>query len=221
MRPTSEHWDSIFSVTDDKDLGWYEDDVSQTLRLLKPVPGWENAHGLLVGAGTSKLIDTLLNAGVHLSVNDISPEAINKVKERLGKNSTAVNFFCQDISQPITKQKVQRSSLAFDLWIDRAVLHFLTDEDSISGYFKNLKLHLKQGGHVLFAEFSTSGAEKCAGLPIHRYSVNELSKRLGSEFSLVKKFDHIYTRPDGNTRPYIYCLYKKDGHVHPYPSETL
>jgi len=96
-----------------------------------------------------------------------------------------------------------------DIWIDRAVLHFLREEEHIQGYFNNLVSALKPGGHALFAEFSTAGAPKCAGLELHRYCIEELSARLGSHFKLISFFDHIYINPDGAARPYIYALFKR------------
>jgi len=69
-----------------------------------------------------------------------------------------------------------------DIWIDRAVLHFLLTEVDIQGYFDNLKVNLCNGGYALFAEFSLSGPEKCAGLSLNRYSMAELAERLGPGF---------------------------------------
>jgi len=97
-----------------------------------------------------------------------------------------------------------------DIWIDRAVLHFLTNEYDIIGYFKNLKSILKLGGHAIFAEFSMIGAPKCAGLTLHRYSIDELSKKLGSAFKIVSHFEYTYINPFGDPRPYIYALFKRE-----------
>lgn len=208
MSPTtSDHWDKIFSNTEDTNLGWYEGDLSQTLKLLKPIPNWEHSNMFLVGTGTSRLIETVLAKGVCLSLNDISAQALDKVKTRLGKKSESVNWLCQDISRPINDNAQKQASI--DIWIDRAVLHFLLDEQSILGYFDNLNKILAKGGYVLFAEFSIKGVSKCAGLELHRYSVEELTERLGSTYQLVNSFEHVYTNPTGDPRPYIYCLYQK------------
>jgi len=96
-----------------------------------------------------------------------------------------------------------------DIWVDRAVLHFLTDDEAINGYFRNLNSVLKVGGYAVFAEFSEDGARKCAGLVLHRYSVSELSGRLGPSFDLISTFDYTYLNPNGDPRPYVYALYKK------------
>lgn len=99
---------------------------------------------------------------------------------------------------------------AVDIWIDRAVLHFLTDASDIKGYFENVKSTLKTASHAIFAEFSKTGAPKCAGLSLHRYSIEELSEKLGASFKLISHFDHTYINPNGEPKPYIYALYKRE-----------
>ncbi len=205
MNSSSKHWDTIFSGTDDSKLAWYEKESTQILNLLSQIPKQENCTAFLPGAGTSVLIEELLSRSIKLVLNDISTEAINRVKSRLGERSEQIIWVCQDIAQPF------RGTVPdVDLWIDRAVLHFLTNEKDIQGYFNNLKYCVKTGGYVLFAEFSTDGARKCAGLKLHRYSAEEISKRLGSSFNLIEHFNHIYINPFGDPRPYVYALYQRE-----------
>lgn len=205
MKSSSKHWDAIFSGTEDSKLGWYEKDASKTLELLNHIPKWENSTVFLPGAGTSVLIEELLRKGVKIVLNDISIEALNRVKSKLGNKYKGINWLCQDIAQPI-----QNSIPDVDIWIDRAVLHFLTDEDDIKGYFENVKSTLNVGGYAIFAEFSKTGALKCAGLTLHRYSIGEISGYLGSSFKIVSHFDYTYINPFGDPRPYIYVLYKRE-----------
>ncbi len=204
MKSSSEHWNSIFSDAEDSKLGWYEKDASKTFELLNQVPNIEGQTVFLPGAGTSVLIDQLILKGAELILNDISIEALNKVKERLQDDCHKIHCLCQDISLPIaaTIPKV-------DVWIDRAVLHFLTEEDDINCYFKNIKSKLKVGGYAIFAEFSKTGAPKCAGLSLHRYSLDELSERLSQSFELLSSFNHTYINPKGDSRPYVYGLYRR------------
>ncbi len=205
MKSSSKHWDAIFSGTEDSKLGWYEKDASKTLELLDHIPKWENSTVFLPGAGTSVLIEELLAKGVKIVLNDISIEALNRVKSRLCGKYKEINWLCQDIAQPI-----QDSIPDVDIWIDRAVLHFLTDEDDIKGYFENVKSTLNVGGYAIFAEFSKTGALKCTGLTLHRYSIEEISGYLGSSFKIVSHFDYTYINPFGDPRPYIYVLYKRE-----------
>jgi len=204
MKSRSEHWDSIFASTEESKLGWYEKEARQTFQLLDDVPNWENGTIFIPGAGTSVLIEELLKKRVKLVLNDISSVALNNLKTRLGDKCDEIYWLCQDITIPI-----RETIPAIDIWIDRAVLHFLTEEEEIKKYFENVQSTLKAGGFAAFAEFSKTGASKCAGLPLHRYSVEELSERLGSSFGLVSHFDHIYINPNGDPRPYVYVLFKR------------
>jgi SAM-dependent methyltransferase len=205
MKSNSKHWDAIFSKKEDAKLGWYEKDTSETFKLLHKIPDWEKATVFLPGAGTSILTEDLISKGIKLILNDISNEALNRVRQRLPAESEKIEWLCQDIAQPIKEPKPE-----VDIWIDRAVLHFLVNEEDIKGYFENLKAILKLGGHAIFAEFSMIGATKCAGLPLHRYSVDELSGHLGPSFKIVSHFDYTYINPSGDPRPYIYALFKRE-----------
>ena len=205
MPSSKEHWDSIFTRQKDSALGWYEESACQTMELLEQVPGWEQSTIFLPGAGTSILVEELLSCSVgQLIANDISQKALDTLKDRLGVKGKNITYLCQDIVQPIPSLVP-----AIDIWIDRAVLHFLIDEDAITKYFNNLFLSLNPGGFALFAEFSRIGATKCAGLPLHRYSVEELSARLGASFSLISQQDYTYINPNGDPRPYIYALFRR------------
>ena len=204
MKSNRKHWNRIFRKTADEKLGWYENDPAETIRLLKQVPDWKNSTLFLSGAGTSVLIDVLLDAGAKMVLNDISQQALNQVKERIGDRAETIEWVCQDIALPLGNMVPP-----IDIWIDRAVLHFLADEADIQGYFKNVAAKVKLGGHALFAEFPPHGVPKCAGLELHRYSVAELAERLGSGFTLVEHFDHTYMNPGGDPRPYIYALFAR------------
>ena len=203
MTTPSQHWNAIFSAKTDSELGWYEPDVAQTLKFIDLIPGNRTATIFLPGAGTSVLVEILLSRGSRLIVNDISDEALRKLKERNVNSLDRLTWLHHDISEPIPAGLPQA-----DIWIDRAVLHFLLDEVQIEGYFRNLRSLLRRGGHVLLAEFSTRSAQKCAGLDLHRYSAEELTNRLGEGFDLIKYEDYIFINPFGEPRPYLYALYK-------------
>jgi hypothetical protein len=204
MKAKHEHWNSIFLDSEDSKLGWYENNPAKTLELLKEIQLVKGLTAFLPGAGTSVLIEQLIDRGVELVLNDISIEALNKVKQRLKDSSDSIHWLCQDISLPIDD-----STPNVDIWIDRAVLHFLTDEKDIEGYFNNIESKLKVGGYALFAEFAKNGAPKCAGLTLHRYSIEELSERLGASFKLLSSFEHTFVNPNGDPKPYVYGLYKR------------
>lgn len=204
MNKLEKHWDRIYRETEDARLGWYEDDPAPMMQLLEQVPDWKNRRIFLPGAGTSILVDRLLESGARLVLNDLSPAALGLLQERLGDRGQEAEWICQNMADPLSA-----GVMDVDLWIDRAVLHFLPEEDDIRGYFSNVLHTLKIGGYILFAEFPPDGVLQCASLELHGYSLQELQERLGDGFSRIDSFDHTFINPDGDVRPYIYAMFKR------------
>ena len=202
MASDNQHWNRIFSNTPAPQLGWYETDLSQTMKFLDQAGVNTESRVFIAGAGASKLADELAVLGCRLTVNDISDRALTILQDRLGTNG--VEYLHHDLSVPLPK------SFCTDYWVDRAVLHFLLDEQQIEVYFQNLRSVVAIGGHVLLAEFSTVGASRCAGLDVHRYSLEEMRSRLGEGFVLVSSEKYVFTNPAGQPRPYVYALFRRE-----------
>ena len=76
-----------------------------------------------IGGGEAKFVDDLLNQGDRdISVSDISQKAIDIARARIGASAERVHGYCADIAQATLPQNY------FDVWHDRAVFHFLTEE---------------------------------------------------------------------------------------------
>jgi len=198
------HWDDIFSTTQENRLGWYEKDLSKTMHFLETIPYLDNRTFFLAGAGTTLLLDELLSYEGEIIVNDISSKALDALKARVGTEKENIHYLCQDISL-----NIETSLPEVDVWIDRAVLHFLTQENQKQTYLNNLKKVLNVGAYLLLAEFSKTGAKQCAGLPVCQYDLASFETLLGDAFQLQKSCEHIYINPNGDERPYIYALYKR------------
>ncbi|MGL1935353.1 MAG: class I SAM-dependent methyltransferase [Fibrobacterales bacterium] len=201
---TQEHWNTIFSNTSQEQLGWFESEVSQTFSLLDRIPNLKEKHVFVAGVGTSILAESLIGKTAVLTLNDLSDKALTLLKQRLPENTQPIEWVAGDIS---TRLSIDLESI--DVWVDRAVLHFLTEERDIDAYFAQLRQSLHHKGYVLIAEFSDTGAPKCAGLEVHRYTEDEISHRLGSQFTLIHAESYTFTNPNGDARPYIYTLYQK------------
>jgi len=200
-----EHWNSIFVTRPENELGWHENDANQTLRFLDEIPDISNSTIFLPGAGTSILADVLLSRCGRLILNDLSDEALKKLKERIRETEKNVLWLLHDISKELPMNLPKA-----DIWIDRAVLHFLLEESDIQAYFNNLRSTLNANGYVLLAEFSADGAPKCAGLDLHRYSIEEMKTRMGSEFTLRRFENYTFINPFGEPRPYVYALFRRN-----------
>jgi SAM-dependent methyltransferase len=203
----NEHWDNVYQTKDDDQLGWFEKDPEPTLKLINKCNLNPNASILNVGAGTTRLIDALIERGfTNIIANDLSTAALQKLEQRILKNyDFKLKCIVDDLTNPKDLIRLQN----IDLWIDRAVLHFFLLEEDQKTYFNVIKKVVRKGGYVLIAVFSLEGAEKCSGLPLQRYNVDMLQNNLGSDFTLIEAFDHIYINPSGSERPYIYTLFQR------------
>ncbi len=201
MAQAQEHWNNIFAATDDKALGWYEADTSQTMKFIDRCGLASGSTVFIPGAGTSMLADRLAKSGAYLILNDISDRALDRLDARLGGGR--YERLLHNIARPLPRR------YRADLWVDRAVLHFLLEEADITAYFENVRRSVKKGGYVLLAEYPDSGASQCAGLDVHRYSVEEMQVRLGDDFFLVESEEYLFVHPSGLERPYIYALFRR------------
>ncbi|CAA0118235.1 Uncharacterised protein [BD1-7 clade bacterium] len=201
MVQLEKHWNAIFADKTDEQLGWYERDLQQTLKYVDALNLPVNASVFLPGAGTSGLADRLRERDWKMVLNDISDQALKQLQQRV--DNSECEYLHHDMSQPLAH------SYDVDLWIDRAVLHFLLSDEQIKGYFNNLRQCVNPGGYVLLAEFAVGGAKKCAGLDICQYTIEEMQERLGEEFELVAEERYTFINPFDDKRPYVYGLFNR------------
>jgi hypothetical protein len=199
-----EHWNHVYLNKPEEKLGWYETDFYPILKLISETGLHMSSRILIVGAGTTSLIEKLLALGYsNLIATDISEVALNKLKEKLGNK---VEYIVDDLTNPTNLKDIS----PVDLWIDRAVLHFFSKKKEQDVYFNLLKSEVSSNGYVVFAEYNMRGATVCSGLPVYRYNQEMLSEKLGNHFKLSENFDYTYVNPSGSERPYVYALFRKE-----------
>ena len=201
-----DYWNTIYTVVDYEKNGWYEKTPQKTLALIEQLNLAKDAHIINIGAGTTTLIDKLLDEKfTNISATDISQIALDLLKDRLQDKASSINWIIDDLTNPTLLNDIE----PVDLWIDRAVFHFFTEPKDQDSYIQLLANKVKKGSHVILATFNLHGATKCSGLPIRRYNKLMLKEKLKENFDLVESFEYIYTMPSGDTRPYIYTLFKR------------
>lgn len=201
------HWNAAYQKSPITNLGWYEENPAPSIELIEACSLPKDALIFNAGAGATTLISELLAKGYeNLVVNDISSVALAELKNNLlVPKNVPIKFVVDDLTNPSELLKLKN----IDLWHDRAVLHFFTEEKHQKAYFDLLKSVLKPKGFVILAEFNLEGAKKCSGLDVFNYNEEMLQERLGNDFELLKSFNHTYTQPSGNTREYVYTLFQK------------
>lgn len=198
------HWENIYQAKNPDEVSWYQEKPNTSLNLIAET-GLEKDEGIIdMGAGDSKLVDNFLALGFRdITVLDISQNALNRAKKRLGIRANGVKWVASDLREFETNDR-------YDLWHDRAVLHFLTKEDDIKKYVEAVKKFLKPNGCLILSTFSVNGPKKCSGLEIKQYSEDSI-KELFSDFEHVKSFEEEHLTPWGSSQIFIYSIFRKKG----------
>lgn len=202
-----EHWNRKYTQDPITQLGWYESRSSPSIQLIEQCAVPKDSPIVDIGSGTSVLISNLLELGYdNLYAVDISDVALETAKTLLTKEQAAqVHWMVDDITNPTAVLQLQNIAV----WHDRAVFHFLTEEQHRRTYHSLLQKAVMPGGFIIMATFALDGAEKCSGLPVQRYNVDGLCEFFGDGFKLVESLDHTYRMPSGDVRPYVYARFQK------------
>lgn len=203
MNNLKEHWNTVYSITNTNKHTWTQDVPKTTLSILDSLNLSKEAKIIDVGGGDSSLVDNLISLGYkNITVLDISEEAINITKKRLGDNAQLIKWVITDITEYKTNEK-------YDVWIDRATFHFLKDEKSISAYLNIVNTCITENGYLLIASFSDKGPTKCSGLDIKQYSKEALTSLFESTFNREKCMFEDHTTPAQKNQNFIYVLLKR------------
>lgn len=197
------HWEDMYTKKMPTEVSWYQIEPTVSLDLIKSTRIDRASKIIDIGGGASVLVDKLLDRGFQdLTVLDISPKSLSYAKERLGDRAAHVSWIEADVTEFDPPQK-------YDLWHDRAVFHFLTEENDRKKYVQNMDKALKPGGHVIIASFAAEGPLKCSGLNVERYSDGKLKNELGNSFEFVKSVEEVHVTPWNSEQKFIYCYFKK------------
>lgn len=200
---SKEHWNKIYTEKSATEVSWFQDHAELSLKLIENAGISASASIIDVGGGESTLVDDLLGQGYeNITILDISKVALGTAKARLGKRASKVQW----IESDVLKSKLPMH--VYDLWHDRAVFHFLTNETDRHAYVQQVKQAVKPGGFVIVATFAEDGPTECSGLPVMRYSANELHSQFGESFELLGQEKESHYTPDENSQKFIYCLCK-------------
>lgn len=154
-----------------------------------------------VGGGESKLVDFLLEEGYeNISVLDISANALEKAKKRLGDKAKKVNWIVADITEFEPTEQ-------YDVWHDRAVFHFLTEDNDIKKYQDLVSKAVK--GKMVIGTFSTNGPLKCSGLEIKQNDEISLTSTFAADFEKIECFTIDHITPFDTIQNFIFCSFNK------------
>ena len=195
-----EHWEKIYRTKPPDAVSWYRPHLETSLALIEQAAEGKTAAIIDVGGGESTLVDDFLARGYQdITVLDISPTALEVTRQRLGRAAERVHWLAGDITQ------IDLPPRRYDVWHDRAVFHFLTNEGDRTAYVQQVARAVKPGGHVIVSTFGPEGPVKCSGLDVVRYDAGSLHHQFGPHFRLVESRKESHQTPFGATQQFLYC----------------
>jgi ubiquinone/menaquinone biosynthesis C-methylase UbiE len=200
----AEHWENVYRTKEANAVSWYRSHLDRSLAMVDACGLGPNAHVVDIGGGASTLVDDLLARGFsRIAVLDLAGSALEVAQRRLGDRAASVRWIVGDAAA----RHFDEASV--DLWHDRAVFHFLTDEGSRAAYLAELERAVRPGGFVILATFALDGPEKCSGLPVRRHDAAGLADALGPAFEVLEDAREAHVTPWGATQNFVYVRARK------------
>ena len=192
------YWDSVHRGKEPSTTSWYETAPATSLAVLDALGVNRNDRMLDVGAGARGLAGPLLQRGFrHVSALDVSHAALQAARDELAGRAGKVEWI-------VTNVVDWRPPHRWDVWHDRAVFHFLPDDEQRKRYRRVLEQAVVPGGAVVVATFAADGPQQCSGLPTSRYDAGELAAALGDGLEPVVTRRVEHRTPGGNLQPFTY-----------------
>jgi 2-polyprenyl-3-methyl-5-hydroxy-6-metoxy-1,4-benzoquinol methylase len=200
---TQPHWDEVYSTKEPKGVSWFQLVPEVSLKLVESVGDCASAF-IDVGAGASTLAEELAGRGwTDLTVLDVSAQALRIRDDRA--NDPAATTVRSIVSDVLTF-KPER---AYDIWHDRAVLHFLTDPADVARYVEVAARAIRHGGHLVIGTFAEDGPTQCSDLPTVRYSAESLVAAVGAPFTLVHFEREEHHTPWDSVQPFTWVVLRR------------
>lgn len=201
---SKDHWEKVYTTKASSEVSWFQEHAQLSLKLIQKAAVSPAASIIDVGGGASTFVDDLLAHGYeNITVLDISAAALTAAKARLGSQAEGVRWLEAGILD------AELPNHSYDVWHDRAVFHFLTTQEERHAYVQKVQRALKPGGMVIVATFAEDGPTMCSGLPVMRYSADELHAEFGEPFIFLRHEKEFHTTPIGNVQKFVYCLFRK------------
>lgn len=203
--PLESHWQDVYRRKTADSVSWYRPHLETSLALLQRAGLSPASRVIDVGAGASTLVDDLVESGVaHVTVLDLSAQALSVARARVGDRAGQVAWLAADLLT------VTLPEGGFDLWHDRAVLHFLTDPEDVARYARQALRAIRQGGHAVIGGFAPNGPERCSGLPVSRRSPEQVASLLGPGFRLLDHLHESHVTPGGSDQAFAWALLRRE-----------
>jgi len=195
------HWETVYATKQPNEVSWTQDNPKTSVEFIREASKDKTAKIIDIGGGDSKLVDYLLADGYeNITVLDISANALERAKKRLGKDAEKVSWIVSDITH-------FKPETHYDIWHDRATFHFLTTEEQINIYVRTIEKWVSDS--IIIGTFSENGPKKCSGLDIKQYSETALENQFSKSFKKLKCINEDHTTPFQTEQNFTFCRFNK------------
>lgn len=199
-----DHWAKAYTAKPSTEVSWFQARPELSLELIEKAAASLDAAIIDVGGGASTLVDHLLDAGrTSISVLDIAEQPLALAKSRLRERANQVRWIVADITKWMPADQV------YDIWHDRAVLHFLKDPADQAIYAATLNSAVRKGGWAIIGGFAKGGPTRCSGLEIVQHDAASLQQLLRDQFSLEEVRSEAHRTPSGGEQLFAYHVFQK------------
>lgn len=203
MTDPKQHWENVYRNKTPVEVSWFQAEPVISLEFIQNCASDSNTAIIDVGGGASRLVDCLLDRGYkNIAVLDVSAQALEHARTRLGARADQVEWFVEDIT-------LFRPTRKFDCWHDRAVFHFLTHSTDRELYLQTMEQALVPGADVIIATFATGGPKKCSGLDVEQYDEDKIKRTLGDRYALQEVKHETHVTPGETTQAFNYFYFRK------------
>lgn len=197
------HWQAVYDAKLLESCSWYQPVPTTSLDLIAGMHLAQDAPILDVGGGDGLLVDHLLAQGFSdITVLDISSNAIQRAKARLGKDASRVKWIVADVT-------TFEPDRPYALWHDRAAFHFLTSSEDRKAYLKALRVGTSDASKVIVATFSTNGPTKCSGTVIQQHDDVSLKETFAANWTPIRTFSMEHVTPSGDVQEFVFGVFQR------------
>ena len=198
------HWESVYQRKPADGVSWYRPHLERSLKIVEAAALPKGAHIVDVGGGASTLVDDLIDRGyTNVTVIDLSDHALEVARQHLGERASGVQWIVGDA----TLLSLPAGSV--DFWHDRAVFHFLRDDDARRRYVDHAHHALRPGGTIVVATFGLDGPAQCSGLEVVRYDADGIHAAFGNDFERLSSDEETHLTPWGSEQQFVYCYCRR------------
>ena len=198
-----QHWENVFATKQETEVSWFQPYPQTSIDFVELFKLPLTANIIDIGGGDSHLVDALLEKGYqNITVLDISANALERAKQRLGERAKQVNWIVSDITE-------FEPQMQYDFWHDRAAFHFLTTNEAIFKYVAIAENAINKNGYLILGTFAENGPKKCSGLEITQYNETSMNARFEVSFNKIKCITENHTTPFNTIQNFLFCSFKK------------